>query len=404
MDIHVPLNNGIDAINGGRDAVAPQGTKYQFLYHQVSTAPATNDRFSVTFTDSGTQVQVTVGEGDLSGVIPTFCFTYGNKVYMLAGSLVYFSAVGDATVWNDLQALGNGNVEMSNYFATPESLMAIAPFQGKLAFLSRSTVQIWQVASDPLNWQQVQILQNIGTIAPQSVQPKGDLDLLFLHDSGIRSLRARETSLNAFVDDLGSPVDSLVQASIRSAGSGFLAANKATAVVEPQSGRYWLHLNGVIYVFSYFPSAKIAAWSQYEPIDSLGHTFIPEKFVIYGGQVYVRGIDQTTSKATIYRYGGTNNNTYDSTVATVETPWLDLRTPATKKKAQTVDVAVTGAWAVAVGMDWVSGILDTVYTASQSSFDQGVVPLSGEGTHLRLRAQTTGAEAAVFSELVINYL
>jgi hypothetical protein len=95
------------------------------------------------------------------------------------------------------------------------------------------------------------------------------LEVLMLADSGIRSLRTRETTLNAFVVDIGSPIDSLVTALLAT----LTDAEKALScsIVEPSSNRYWLFVPGhsgaagKIYVLSYFPSAQVIAWSTYDP-------------------------------------------------------------------------------------------------------------------------------------------
>src|SRR5262249_13348032 len=139
-------------------------------------------------------LQVDIGKGDISGTTPSFCLTYGNKVYVLEGSNVHFSDLGVPTSFNDINGVGNGFVNMLNYYYTQESLQAVAPYQGRLVFVSRQTTQIWQVSADPNQWQQVQVMPNIGTMAPESVKPVGELDVMMLSDSGIRSIRVRDQS------------------------------------------------------------------------------------------------------------------------------------------------------------------------------------------------------------------
>jgi hypothetical protein len=60
---------------------------------------------------------------------------------------------------------------------------------------------------DPLQNVEKQVLENIGTFAPKSVVPFGDIDVFFLSDSGIRSLRARDSSNQAGMSDVGTPID-----------------------------------------------------------------------------------------------------------------------------------------------------------------------------------------------------
>lgn len=252
-----PLSTTCTSLNGGADAVAGIGENYLF---SVTSTWNTGDLLTINLTDYQTGLLTQIGAGYVTSQQPTFCFTFNEKAYTLSGSTVYFSALNNATIWNDPNASGNGFVSLQDQFGTSENIVSMESFQGNLAFFGRNHIQIWSVNADPNQWQLSQVLQNIGTNASQSVHGLGDLDVMFLSDTGIRSLRARETTLNAFVNDLGSPVDLLVQQDL-------LAGNYSTAcgVVEPSTGQYWCYLNGKIYVLSYYPSNKIAAWSQYFP-------------------------------------------------------------------------------------------------------------------------------------------
>lgn len=393
-DLTTKLSTTITAMKGGKALVAGTGESRQITYAGGSQ-PVTSDEATIYLTDIVTGEQIQVGAGDATGITPTYCFTYAGKVYVLAGSSVFFSEVDTPTSFNDPDGVGNGFVSMANQFQTPENLVAMGPFQGRLAFFSRQTAQIWSVAADPANWAMEQVLPNVGVLAKDSLKAKGDLDLLFLSDTGVRSLRARESVLNAEVDDIGSPIDALIQTQILAYPSD---AVNACAIVEPSSGRYWLFLKDTIYVLSYFRSAKVAAWSTYEPKDSAGATFTPTKFVVRNGQVYVRAGNK------IYRYGGSDNNTYDTTVATWELPWFDLKSPDTMKSALGVNVAYSGSWSIEVGMDPVSGTLEPVaWSGSAHTYDKGVVPVSTVGTHFRAKGTSSGTGAAVFSSLVFHY-
>src|SRR3954468_16975277 len=180
---------------------------------------AAGSHITLKLLDSETLTTVQVGGSDTINIIPSFCMTFGNKVYVLAGSQVFFSAIGDPQTFTDLNAIGNGFVTLSNQTQTPEDLVAVVPFQGRLAFFARQTTQIWSTNADPNLWEQQQVLQNIGTFAKLSVQQIGDFDVLFLSDTGVRSLHAKEVTLNAFVDDVGSPIDSLIQSVILNSGA-----------------------------------------------------------------------------------------------------------------------------------------------------------------------------------------
>src|SRR5262249_45957746 len=127
------------------------------------------------------------------------------------------------------------------------------------------SVQIWNIDVDPAKNSQAQVLRNTGVIAPLSVEQHGDSDVFYLSDSGIRSLRARDSSTAALSDDVGTPVDDYVTQVVQAMGA---AVADADAVIEPIAGRYWLALGDTVFVFSQFIGSKVAAWTTYQtPFD-----------------------------------------------------------------------------------------------------------------------------------------
>lgn len=482
------LNTSCVTFSNGITPVAGTGQTYSFAFTGTWEL---GDTYTVTLTDSLSGTQTQIGAGYVTGVQPVFAFVYNNVGYILAGTNVYTSAEGVITTWNDPTATGNGFISLSDPNGASEAIVSMASYQGKLVFFSRYNAQIWNIDALLANWSLSQVLRNIGTVGPNSVVSLGDLDVFFLSDTGIRSLRVRDNTLNAFVNDLGSPIDSLIVAA--------LLANNGVAscgCVEPSSGRYWCYLNGLIYVFSYYPSNKIQAWSTYQPqyqvvngINVLGAgalysvgiyiitgtsngkplytnsdnyiiswvtspfgawvvfdtsfnpyyastsnvatpdlatgwystnnggltpnpannpvptftlynnfiPFTPQKFVLFLGQVVVRDPN------TILTYGGINNDTFDGSVASAATSWLDLKEPDTIKKAVAVDSAFTGIWQFSGGMDQLSEALTVLCTLSSPTFQIGKVSFPGDGYHFKLQAQTTGTTEAVLSSLIFRY-
>lgn len=378
------ITTTVSGFSLGSTAIAGTGQEDVFTFGGTW---ATGDSYTIILTDNTTAVQTQIGAGFASGVLPTFCLTFDEKVYVLGGATVYTSAIDLPTTFNDPNATGNGDVSMDNWYATAENLVAIAPYQGYLAFFSRRTTQIWNVAPLIENWDKIQTLVNIGTLAPASVNSVGDLDVLFLSDTGIRSLRVRDSSLNAFVNDIGSPIDKLVQAALLS-GNG----PAACSVVDPESGRYWLYLNGIIYVLSYFPSSKIIAWSTYQPTyqaaDGTQVAFTPQKFFIYQGQVWC--LATVGGASVLFQYGGDNNSTLDNMQATFQLPFLDAKTPGNWKVSKGVDVVMQGSWTLYGSMDYIGGQFTNLGVEATPTGDLGTIPFSAEGTHFSFRATCIG--------------
>ena len=384
--------NLFNGFGGGSSVTPGRGDKWAIT---AGGFPLSSDEYAFDIVTASQTI--VLGAGDVIGTSPVACLNLANRVHFVAGNRWSFSGLNDPTGFEQ-QSVGAGYIDMANNFAQAEPLTGIAQYQGKMALFARGSVQIWQVDANPLNFQQLQVIPNTGTFAPNSVQAIGDLDVIYLYDTGVRSLRVRDSSLYAVTLDIGTPIDTLVQADILALGA---LKSKACAAFEPSGGRYWMFLNGTIYVLSYYPSSKIVAWSTYKTTwnnAGVQTAFIPVKFENYSGQTFC------TDSTAVYAYGGSTGGTYDNSVATVVTPLYDLKSPATLKKASSIDVAIKGTWAVSFGMnEQVPSSVNTAYTGNKSTFPYGTMGVQGDGYHFKFKAQTTQAEAAVLSSLIFHY-
>lgn len=352
-------------------------------------------------------IRYTVGGGNIVNTVPAYCLALGSKMYFCAAGTFYFSAVSDPTKW-EAQDSGAGFQPAFDQTFSPSDVISLANYQGKLAVFCKRSIQIYNVNADPTLISQSQNIQNIGCLAKLTPQSIGEEDVLFLASSGIRSLRVRDTTLNAIVADVGSPVDSLIVDALNSAGTN----DTAFAIVEPTSNTYWLYIKGTFYVLSYFPTLKITAWSTFKPtyyVAGVLTTFVPVKAVVYNNQVYLLASD-----GSIFLYGGTNNTAYDGTIVTVETPWLDDKSPSKNKGFISVDLGISGKWALTAGCDPISGTLEAIATTGDpatpnssvdSTYDKLMIAYISNGTHFRMRAVSDSANVGVIklSTLSIKY-
>lgn len=367
---------------------------------------AVGDKYSMQLVTPS--VTYELGVGNLTGIVPTACIVLSSRVHFIAGSRWYGSDNNDATGWES-QAPGAFSINTANNFKNNEVLVSLQAYQGKVALFSNNTTQIWSLSADPLGINLVQVLANIGSYCPLGPQSIGDLDVIFPSLTGFRSLRVRDSSGNAFVNDLGSPVDLLVQKDL--ATVGFAALTTTCSIVEPTANRYWHYINGHIYVLSYFPAAKIAAaWSQYFPeyiLAGVTTAFVPVKFVLYNQQVFC--LASVAGVYHVFCFGFDSNGVvkYDGTQALAETPWSDMKSPGVRKEVQSVDYAITGTWQLSGSMDY-EGVVNnggqlvniTNAEVGKPSFQFGEQSVSFEGFHLKLRATSTYPGYAVLSSLV----
>ena len=286
------------------------------------------------------------------------------------------------------------------------------------------------MTANPATWQQQQVLENIGTFAGQTVKTVGDFDVFFLSDTGVRSLRTLNITLNAYVDDLGSPIDSLVLAKLATLSE----VQKATscAVVEPTYHRYMVFVpdsaggQGVIYVYSGFRSSKVSAWSTYQPtclVAGVTSFFTPQNFETFRNKVYTR------DGSSLYGLG-VNGVLYDNCVVTVVSPYMDMKKPVEPKQAEGVDMVAFGDyttspsdpcnWTLSGSVDPISGQFQQIVqginpnsaaaspnptnAAIQATANSGSFEYRDRGTHFAFKAVTSGTGLAVFSEIIYRYM
>lgn len=403
-----PFSGGVNAVPGFGDRwqVGFSGTFAFRDVWRILMGTSSLGEFSV---GAGPAVGIDPGlaVAGQSAINPTVAMTMNKRVYLGLVSQFNFSENDDPTEWDE-QFPGAGFIKYLSAFGSQDVIGAFGQLQGRLAVFGRRSIQMWTVDADPNNFALVQTLDNIGTIAPLSVLQLGDFDLLFLDDTGIRSLRTREVTLNSYVDDVGSAIDVLVKAALL-----VISATTCCGIVEPETKNAWLYLNGNIYVLSRHPSAKIVAWSIYLPTDNSGATFTPIKFVVYNGRTYVRG-----SEGGHYVYGGSDNTTYDAfTIVTAQLPWLNDKRPDTMKIGTAINVAAQGNWKMKLSMDPQSnnfvvvvpdrGVAATPNVLVDSTYDVQNYRVPGlKGTHFSLLWTNTPAAAklpAILSSAVFHY-
>lgn len=291
------------------------------------------DKFSITVDDN------IYGDNPATGKAAAVILTHQNKMYAGSGKDLFFSVVANPGLWrNNTQGstanAGAGVIDLSAQSAQDEDITGLGTYQDNLAAFMRNSIQIWSMDADPDASIQLQILDNTGTRSPKTVKSFGDLDLFYLSDSGIRSLRARDSSNSATTTDVGTPVDDIIQAKMDTLTDQQI--KDVPAELEPRNGRYIMVLDDTQYVFSFFPNSKIAAWSTYVPGVSIS------EFAILNGRLYGRAGD------IIYLLGGDDDDEFTNQQVIIETPYLDARTIGHFKYWSGLDVILEGTWDVYV--------------------------------------------------------
>jgi len=377
-------------------------------------APATFTSVAVTSLSSSYPARVTVAAADIAkfkdGMYVTIAgATAGGKLEPANGSHVIsdvgtpantFTLTGIDTAGGTAQttgltatptpALGRGYINLSVQDSDSERLTSLEVYYDKLAIFSTDAIQLWAVDPDPLQNAYVQLLRGTGTTAPRATSQYGSGDVLYLDQSGIRSMKAKDSSNSAAVSDIGSPIDPLLTHIVHHEGQEYF--NRAIALLEPLVGRFWMVFKDIIYVLSYFPGPKITAWSTYTPGFDIDYA------VACGGRLYFRSGDE------LYIYGGVDGFDYDQCEVDVRLPYLNGKKPGNNKIYEAVDMSIEGEWHVHVSYDFNNPENEeTVGTFAASTWRDGRAELSGYGSHISLRFHNHDAEKAVLSNVAVHY-
>jgi hypothetical protein len=355
---------------------------------------AANDRTIKFVLTGGMEISpglTTLGGGQAEAVKPGDSVqTSKSKVYSTSGSVMFFSGVNAPDKWNT-DTIGAGFIDMSSESSGSEELVGVARYQNMLAVFAKENVQIWFTDPDPTLYRQVQVLDNTGAVSNRSITRFGDTDLFYLDLSGLRSLKARDSSSAAATSDIGLPVDSLVIDKLLSMTED--EQRNIIGLIEPRDKRFWLIMGDQIFVFTYYADSKVSAWSTYKP------GFVISDAIVFKRKLYVR------SGNNIYVYGGPGSAlVYDTTAAEAWLPYLDMSAPAGRKQVTAIDAAVRGAWDVSIAMDPnLQEAEELVATLTETSYAQLDIPAHGYSTHVSIRARSRGDGPCIFAAVVLHF-
>ena len=380
-----------EAVSSGAEVTIiaeTQGNSTNSYYNSVTHAEVKTGDLTTTTTSTVTTGGATVATGQQAG-----SYVMSNKyaVHSLEESTWRWCGVGDPTDWTSgiNTSAGAGFQVLSNHARNSEELMAMSTYYENIAILAQDCIQIWFYDPDPSVIQLVQVLNNTGTVASKSVIAIGDSDVFYLSRSGIRSLKSRDSSNAAYIGDIGNSIDSIIISAIQGDAAD---GRDACGILDPRSGRYYLAIGSKVYVFSYFPSSKVSAWSVYEP------GFVIEDWAFDGRQVLCRSGDN------VYTLGGLNDNEYDSCTVTVQLPFLDAQSPATDKMWTGLDAVASSTWTVKIAGDPTDiETNELAATIDKVTYGLGRVGLSTTSTHLALKLENTQTGAAKLGTLAVHY-
>lgn len=318
-----------------------------------------------------------------------------NRVFSPVASLWRYCQIDDPADWVTADA---GFINIATATDGNERLLVAARYQGLAAIFSAENITLYTLDQNPANFAFSDTLEHTGTRSATSPIRYGNNDVFYLDPTGVRSLRARDSSNAPFVSDIGNAIDTYVQALIAELTKEEIANSRSA--IEPKDGRLWMTLGSDILVLSYFPGAKISAWSFYDPTEFAGAPV--QAFVRSQGRLVARAGDF------LYFYGGLTADTLpdDGDVeAVVELPFVSGKTPATIKSLTGFDIACTNTWACELAFD-PNDPDRTINVGNLSKItfsDQSRIPLPGEASMVAPKLTCTKGGRATVSMLAIHY-
>ena len=326
-----------------------------------------------------------------------FAIAHNYRMFCVNGSMLNFSAPKDPTEWNNF-AKNAGFIDHSMIANRAPVLTSMADYGGDLAVFGKRHIFIWHIGELPggdaagAGDFKRQTIHGTGTFAPHSATPWGQSDVMYLDTSGIRSLRARDSSEQAFSADIGTMIDSLVRAQVALMTDDDKLYH-IWGIVEPRAGRLWMAIRDKIFVLSFYPSSRISAWTWYDattaPVDMMNSS---------DDSVYWR------SGNNIVVYGGVDGDTYDATEGLARIPYIDGGKPATHKNWTGFDAAIYGTWQVRGSFDpTIPAALDLLANITKSTYQQQKIAVNGESPAISLELTTTFVGPAKIGNAALHY-
>lgn len=170
--------------------------------------------------------------------------TAGSRIFAASddGQTVRFCKVGDPTDWT---AAGNaGFLPVSQHFGSGQRVYALGQYQGKLAVFTDQSIQLWIIDPDPTAMSLERVVDGVGTRHHSSIQSLYG-DLLFLSETGVRSLTTLSNALFPTDVDVGLPIKQFTKSPEQL--TRFINGGQAPAVISLAAGpvsQYWVSAPG----------------------------------------------------------------------------------------------------------------------------------------------------------------
>lgn len=234
---------------------------------------------------------------------------------------------------------------------------ALGEYRGRLAVWTSSNMMIWTTDPDPAEQSLFDNIPGIGTEYAKAVVSIGN-DAVFLTKKGYKSLAIAGGATNLETNDVGTPIDELIQAEIA-------GPYTPRGFYYPSTGQFWGVFGNKVYVLSNSVVGKVGGWSYYE------FPYAIEYNTQLNGEIYLRSGDN------LYRLN--EESVADDNIEFEGIIWwnyLDMGTPGAYKMMTGLDVVGYGICEVSVGYDQNNlAAYTTPFEVGPDTVPGGIVPL-----------------------------
>jgi hypothetical protein len=242
------------AFSGGVAPVYGAGQKSKFRHGGTWAA---GDTWSAQVTSQLTG-DFTIGLGNIAGKVYTSCLTFKERAILGYEGGFAISEIDDPTGWEE-QNTGAATFPFSNTYGLVDTVVGLSTTTGRLYTFGERTIQSWATDADPTKWVLTQVIDNSGTVFGGSVQAIGEIDVYYVDRIGFRSVQTKELTGDAFVGDIGTPIDSVISNLIPNISN----PESVCSAISPVTKNYMCWLTSSFYNFAKYPTSKISAWSRF---------------------------------------------------------------------------------------------------------------------------------------------
>ena len=311
-------------------------------------------------------------------------------------STIYWSDLLDGAAWS---GGSSGSIDVTNVWPTGyDVITALAAHNGFLIIFGRNSILVYEGASSPASMTLSDTISNVGCVGRDAVVSTGK-DLIFLDDSGVRSLSRTIQEKSAPIGDISKNVNNDIK-SLFAAETGNISMH-----YSPRQAFVLLNFPqlGVVYTFdTRFPlqdgSFRATTWSHMNPL-CFTETAAEELYIgVQDGIAEYKGnSDNDTGYLLSYfshplSFGNTSNlkflkkinlTTFDGAEATVVLNWAYDYSGNYRKQAYTLPQSNVGQYNIS------EFNTEAEYSSSIALIKRKKINASGQGTVVAVGVETT---------------